>query len=73
MHGQARERETDMSNATDTLTVHDYRTGEELGELSAELTSTYAEELAAMSESERAVGAVDGERYGYPDRTIYAM
>ncbi len=54
------------------LTVHDYQTGEELGELSAEQAAAYAAELASMTESERAVGAVDGERYGHPGRTIYA-
>lgn len=51
--------------------IFDYRFGEFLRKATKDEYKRYLSQIAKLPSSERTVGAVDGEPYGFPDTTIW--
>lgn len=53
------------------MSIYNYTTGEYLRKATEEETRRYLAMLEKLPESQREVGAVRGEDFGFPDLTIY--
>ena len=60
---------------TSAATIYDYRTGEEIRPASAEEWARYAEQVGITEDDYegRESGAVPGDEYGCPGRTVYMV